>query len=523
MLQHVCGHFLPTGTITCIAWKSDHIVRGDADGNLNVWDVRTRTSRNIATHRGAIRKIRFAPGKGNFKLLVLNVDAVSIWDVKECEMINELRSPKDLLTRVSDIEWAASDRAVLATTDGCLRIMGLSMASSTSGMLEYNVEETIWCHPLLPNKARANFHALLCHQPWRDKYSLAFSSADGFSPLELEFVEEQVKHFPAGLRQALENPSLSTARRCLMAARMSGNTWEADFWRVATSVMGGSGSGDDVLDTRFDVVCDSASYAEYHRERVRLHETRCKGNRAQRKKVVDLLLCLGSTDEAVRLLLDSEPDGPQYYEDSLRACLVASTAVSPPETPHSTTKLVATNLIAEGKLWEGVQLLCLINKIPDACKYLQSCGRWHESLWLAKCRLKGEDLAAVAQKYCEHCSSKDQKKRAALVHLSLRDFVSTLDVLVSAKMVSLAAPFLQACQESGVLPDTSHALVLAEEISLGYARYLFDQGNGPGAFFYCDRADEKGEILKREMESLISSSSKDDDADGDGNDDKKNG
>ena len=32
-------------------------------------------------------------------------------------------------------------------------------------------------------------------------------------------------------------------------------------------------------------------------------------------------------------------------------------------TPHSTTKLVATNLIAEGKLWQGVQLLCLINKV----------------------------------------------------------------------------------------------------------------------------------------------------------------
>ncbi len=51
------------GTITCIAWKSDHIVRGDADGNLNVWDVRTRTSRNIATNRGAVKKLRFAPGK----------------------------------------------------------------------------------------------------------------------------------------------------------------------------------------------------------------------------------------------------------------------------------------------------------------------------------------------------------------------------------------------------------------------------------------------------------------------------
>ena len=37
----------------------------------------------------------------------------------------------------------------------------------------------------------------------------------------------------------------------------------------------------------------------------------------------------------------------------------------------STTKLVATKLIAEGKLWEGVQLLCLVGKVWDACTYLR--------------------------------------------------------------------------------------------------------------------------------------------------------
>ena len=109
---------LSAATISCIAWKSDHIVRGDSDGNLNVWDVRTRTARNVATNRGAVKKIRFAPGRGNLKILLLNVagDAVSIWDVKEdLELVNELRIPKDMTSKVVDIDWAASDRAVLAT------------------------------------------------------------------------------------------------------------------------------------------------------------------------------------------------------------------------------------------------------------------------------------------------------------------------------------------------------------------------------------------------------------------------
>ena len=50
-------------------------------------------------------------------------------------------------------------------------------------------------------------------------------------------------------------------------------------------------------------------------------------------------------------------------------------------------QLVATNMIAEGRVWDGVQLLCLIDKVLDACKYLQSDNQWDASLWLAKCRL----------------------------------------------------------------------------------------------------------------------------------------
>ena len=44
-------------------------------------------------------------------------------------------------------------------------------------------------------------------------------------------------------------------------------------------------------------------------------------------------------------------------------------------------------------------------------------------------------------------------------------------------MIPLAAMFLQVLQELKELPDTSHAMVLVEEISLAYARRLFDCGN----------------------------------------------
>lgn len=33
---------------------------------------------------------------------------------------------------------------------------------------------------------------------------------------------------------------------------------------------------------------------------------------------------------------------------------------------------------------EGVQLLCLIDKGLDACRYLQTYGAWDQAVWLAK-------------------------------------------------------------------------------------------------------------------------------------------
>ena len=39
--------------------------------------------RGIPTHRGWVKKIRFAPGKGNQKLLVMYTDGVEVWDTKE--------------------------------------------------------------------------------------------------------------------------------------------------------------------------------------------------------------------------------------------------------------------------------------------------------------------------------------------------------------------------------------------------------------------------------------------------------
>lgn len=42
--------------------------------------------RGIPTHRGWVKKIRFAPGKGNQKLLVMYTDGAEVWDTKEVSL-----------------------------------------------------------------------------------------------------------------------------------------------------------------------------------------------------------------------------------------------------------------------------------------------------------------------------------------------------------------------------------------------------------------------------------------------------
>lgn len=69
--------------VTSIAFKSNQIIQGDVDGSLNIWDLKGRSSRNISTARGWIRKMKFAPSKGNLKLLVLFTDGIDVVDLKQ--------------------------------------------------------------------------------------------------------------------------------------------------------------------------------------------------------------------------------------------------------------------------------------------------------------------------------------------------------------------------------------------------------------------------------------------------------
>ncbi|CAB4069408.1 unnamed protein product [Lepeophtheirus salmonis] len=384
----------------------------------------------------------------------------------EFDFLGELRSQRDTV-KIMDIEWAASDRPVISTADGCIKILTENLQSSTSPVDVYRLKT--FSPSLLPNSSkRADFKVSIHHQPWKTKFSFHYSDS---LKIQFDLLDPDLKKGLLNSNSQLERSYLAS---CESSVCLGESLWERDFWTVANAQK------------------TQISFNKDNRQ-------------IQKRNTIDTLLCLvENPDDVVRSLLEIDPSDPSYYVDNLKACLVLSLKDSFSTSTQSTIKLVATNLISEGKIWEGVNLLCLIGKIFDACKYLQSYNEWEASLWLGQSRLEYEEFKQLALKYCDHCLTSHRRRRALLMYMKLKEYVMVLDVLYSGKMIPLAAKFLQVLEERECLPDSSHALVLTEEISLAYARYLFDIKNIDAAYYYCDKADEKGEILRREFDVLLS-------------------
>ncbi|CAD5209379.1 unnamed protein product [Bursaphelenchus xylophilus] len=90
--------------------------------------------------------------------------------------------------------------------------------------------------------------------------------------------------------------------------------------------------------------------------------------------VVERSIVLGKYDWATSLLLDTSNNSndPGSLANSFKACLLSSDVSR--EESRCLIKMVATNLIASGKISDGVQLLYLIDQREEACKYLASQG-----------------------------------------------------------------------------------------------------------------------------------------------------
>ncbi len=59
-----------------------------------------------------------------------------------------------------------------------------------------------------------------------------------------------------GSKEFMESVNVTTAERCLFASRLTGLTWESEFWQVAGALLGKTST----LDTCFDTIRDDDTY-----------------------------------------------------------------------------------------------------------------------------------------------------------------------------------------------------------------------------------------------------------------------
>ncbi|KAL4641298.1 WD repeat-containing protein 11 [Arapaima gigas] len=508
------------GSIACIAWKGDTLVLGDIDGNLNFWDLKARLSRGVPTHRGWVKKIRFAPGKGNQKLLVMYTDGAEVWDTKEVQMVSSLRVGRNVNHRILDIDWCTSDKVVLASDDGCIRVLEMAMKSASYRMDEQDLTDPVWCPYLLPPRAALTLKAFLLLQPWSGSFTMDINQLDYTEKEEIKgLIQEQLNSLSNDVKSVVLDPELNLLQRCLLVSRLFGDESDLHFWTVAAHYLQSfsearqlgvpiadetqtNGTSQSHLDICHDTLCESSYFQKFQLERVHLQELK-RSSYEHTKKCADQLLLLGQTDRAVQLLLETSADNTNYYCDSLKACLVTTITSSGPS--QSTIKLVATNMIANGKLAEGVQLLCLIDKAADACRYLQTYGEWNRAAWLAKVRLNSVEASDVLKRWAEHlCSPQvNQKSKAILVLLSLGCFQKVGEMLHSMRYFDTAALFIEACLKYGVMEANDNTNILSKgrrSYSFAdYARLLQSMGLTEGAALWASRAGGAGEELLEEL------------------------
>ncbi|XP_060097494.1 WD repeat-containing protein 11 [Heteronotia binoei] len=506
------------GSITCIAWKGDILVLGDVDGNLNFWDLKARVSRGIPTHRGWVKKIRFAPGKGNQKLIAMYTDGAEVWDTKEVQMVSSLRSGRNVNFRVLDVDWCTSDKVILASDDGCIRVLEMTMKSACFRMEEQELSEPVWCPYLLVPRASLALKAFLLHQPWNNKYTLDISNINYPENENIKnLLQEQLYSLSNDIKKLLLDPEFTLLQRCLLVARLYGDESELHFWTVAAHYLHAfsqektlMAKAEDLfsqekwsnpLDICYDTLCENSYFQKFQLERVNLQEAK-RSNYDHTRKCTDQLLLLGQTDRAVQLLLETNAENPYYYCDSLKACLVTTVTSSGPS--QSTIKLVATNMIANGKLAEGVQLLCLIDKAADACRYLQTYGEWNRAAWLAKVRLNAEECADVLKRWVDHlCSPQiNQKSKAILVLLSLGCFIRVTEMLHSMRYFDRAALFVEACLQYGTIEVNEDSKKLIHAVFADYARSLKTLSFLQAATLFASKAGAAGEELLNELQQL---------------------
>lgn len=112
-------------------------------------------------------------------------------------MVSSMRIGRNVNYRILDIDWCTSDKVVLASDDGCIRVLEMAMKSASYRMDEQDLTgeqnamgefyphgsawsvtthllctDPVWCPYLLLPRAALTLKAFLLLQPWSGTFTM---------------------------------------------------------------------------------------------------------------------------------------------------------------------------------------------------------------------------------------------------------------------------------------------------------------------------------------------------------------
>ncbi|KAL3999054.1 hypothetical protein ACH3XW_17590 [Acanthocheilonema viteae] len=391
--------------VKCLVWKDDLLAMGDAWGRLGVWDLGRRQCRQTrGTTRGPILKLVFSRIPGDHTLAVLHRHTVVLWDSEQLTVLQQCNS---ISTSVSFLDMDLHGICpLLVCSDNLFRCISF-------------VSSEVRHHSDLPLLLEVDSSQMLT----------TVSSDDS----KIIFLHGLLKLNDRILYDC------DSVHRYPVVHRLFGERWLYDLWSVVISTLQGTS-----LSSRLQIFWSPSHLKRRAEQLLACLMSLSDLNSAQVDTLVHLAVVLQKRDWAMQLLLASHEE---CRTSALRACLLASNVSS--EAAQSIIKLVATNLIANECMTDGVQMLFLIGHGDDGCRYLQAHGFWSKSFHFAKLGL--DDWKDVGSKWVEHlATSKSQKKLCSLLAANIGDWNRLTTLLTQNSKIAVAQRLLKTVEAQSI-------------------------------------------------------------------------
>ena len=303
-------------------------------------------------------------------------------------------------------------------------------------------------------------------------------------------VETMMEYWGDAFLEFIIDTSVSEVKKLLAISHMLGLDFETEIWEVCRDLEEGKPLG-----RKFDFLTDQKTFLLRQDELSRLHTARAV-TRPDKMRLTAGLICLGQPEAAVSLLMEADPECDAFtLTDQLLACLIQATANTDTAQAESIIKMVATNFVSEGKVWEGVQLLVLIGKAKDACSYLRSGGLSDQAMMVARCLLGPGDWAEQAGRHADQLMAGGQLQAGILTLVAAGQHSQALKALLGAKMIDLAHKLLLLTQAAGI----SVTKEVEESVLTETVKMMADLEYRQGFEFYCDKLGDKALEIKSEL------------------------